>query len=130
MKRNAVCQDMINFQGHGRNGKQKGREEKSECRSLSFSTKKQVTIMDRGSRNFSFSTKKQVNATDKDDLIGRDGHYVLKLIDIISNIRYSSRNSKTSTGKWITSLSPKKRSFLWLVRGPRDKIHFTCWVFL
>jgi len=42
-----------------------------------------------GSRNFSFSTKKQVNETDKDDLIGRDDHYVLKLIDIISNIRYS-----------------------------------------
>jgi hypothetical protein len=74
MKRNAVCQDMINFQGHGRNDKQKGRAEKSECRSLSFSTKKQETIMDRGSRNFSFSTKKQVNATDKDDRIGRDGH--------------------------------------------------------
>ena len=79
--------------------------------------------MGRGSRNFSFSTKKQVNETDKDDLIGRDDHYVLKLIDIISNIPYSYRNSKTSTGKWIKSLSPQKRSFLWLVQGPRDKIH-------
>lgn len=86
--------------------------------------------MDRGSRNLSFSTKKQVNETDKDDLIGRDDHYVLKLIDIISNILYSHKNSKTSTGKWIESLSPQKRSFLCLVQGPRDKIHFTCWVFL
>ena len=74
--------------------------------------------MARGSRNFSFSTKKQVNETDKDDLIGRDGHYVLKLINIISNILYSHRNSKTSTGKWIKSLSPKKDLFYALFKAP------------
>jgi hypothetical protein len=74
MKRNAVCPDKINFHGYEKDGNHKGCAKKSECRRVSFSTKKRANMMDRDRRNFSFSTKKQVNMTDKDDLIGRDDH--------------------------------------------------------